>query len=70
MRHRHEVKQLRMRLGDVLANIRLVFPEKVFAKTSKAFDTVDHAALWQVLVDQGVPGHYIKVLDSLYQGQV
>ena len=36
----------------------------------KAFDTVDHIALWQVLVDQGVPRHYIGLLSSLYEGQV
>ena len=36
----------------------------------KAFDTVDHDALWRVLVDQGVPLQYISLLKSLYDGQV
>ena len=35
----------------------------------KAFDTVDHSALWQVLLDQGVPSHYVNLLVALYQNQ-
>eukprot|EP00973_Karenia_brevis_P029337 4045647-Karenia_brevis.AAC.1 len=36
----------------------------------KAFDTVEHEALWKVLEDQRVPIHYISLLKSLYQEQV
>ena len=36
----------------------------------KAFDTVDHPTLWKVLQEQGVPNHYIALLQSLYQGQI
>ena len=35
----------------------------------KAFDTVEHPALWDVLQRQGVPLHYISLLRSLYKDQ-
>ena len=35
----------------------------------KAFDTVEHPALWETLRKQGVPEHYIFLLDVLYAGQ-
>ena len=36
----------------------------------KAFDSVDHQALWDVLAKQAVPDHYIKMLQRLYDRQV
>jgi len=36
----------------------------------KAFDTVEHSALWHVLEQQKVPKRYIALLRSLYDGQV
>jgi hypothetical protein len=35
----------------------------------KAFDTVEHSPLWKVLEQQGVPSHYIKLLELLYTDQ-
>ena len=35
----------------------------------KAFDTVEHSSLWNVLKEQGVPLRYVKVLQKLYDGQ-
>ena len=35
----------------------------------KAFDSVDHGALWEVLEKQTVPKHYIERLKRLYVGQ-
>ena len=35
----------------------------------KAFDTVDHAALWEVLRKQGIPSHYVSLLRRLYHDQ-
>ena len=35
----------------------------------KAFDKVDHSALWKVLSDAGVDAAYIQLLRKLYQGQ-
>ena len=35
----------------------------------KAFDTVEHEPLWQVLREQGVPVHYIVLLQRLYADQ-
>jgi hypothetical protein len=35
----------------------------------KAFDTVEHAPLWKVLEQQGVPAHYVKLIEVLYTGQ-
>ena len=36
---------------------------------SKAFDNVDHAALWNVLRDMGFPDHFITLLHNLYADQ-
>jgi hypothetical protein len=36
----------------------------------KAFDTVEHEALWKVLEAQSVPSHYIKILKSSYTCQL
>ena len=35
----------------------------------KAFDTVDHGALWRVLSAQGVPPAYTQILQKLYKQQ-
>jgi len=35
----------------------------------KAFDTVEHSALWTVLQECGVPEHYVVVLQRLYEKQ-
>ena len=35
----------------------------------KAFDTVEHGPLWEVLKSQGVPVHYIVLLKRLYRDQ-
>ncbi len=31
----------------------------------KAFDTIDHPTLWKVLQTQGVPSHYVALLQSI-----
>eukprot|EP00973_Karenia_brevis_P036399 5019251-Karenia_brevis.AAC.1 len=36
----------------------------------KAFDSIEHVALWRALAEQGVHAHYIKTLASLYTAQV
>jgi len=36
----------------------------------KAFDTVEHAALWKSLEGAGVPPIYVKTLDGLYKHQI
>ena len=35
----------------------------------KAFDTVEHAALWETLAKQHVPDHYVNILATLYTNQ-
>ena len=35
----------------------------------KAFDSVEHAALWDVLEKQSVPAQYVDLIKSLYEGQ-
>ena len=37
---------------------------------AKAFDSVEHSALWNALLNQGVSPRYIKLLAHLYKGQV
>jgi len=37
---------------------------------TKAFDTVEHAPLWEVLKTQSVPAHYVQLLEELYSNQV
>ena len=36
----------------------------------KAFDSIEHEALWQVLADQGVDDDYIDLLAVLYSNQI
>ena len=36
----------------------------------KAFDTVEHFAIWEALLKQGVPVEYVVVMRSLYEAQV
>jgi len=36
----------------------------------KAFDMVEHTQLWETLLDQGVPQHYVLLLSLLYADQV
>jgi hypothetical protein len=36
----------------------------------KAFDSVEHPAIWKALVDQGVDAHYVQILADLYRQQV
>ena len=36
----------------------------------KAFDTVEHTAIWAALKEQQVPARYVDLLRSLYAGQV
>eukprot|EP00973_Karenia_brevis_P053031 7373142-Karenia_brevis.AAC.1 len=35
----------------------------------KAFDMVEHAAIWVSLLEAGVPSKYVQILSSLYSGQ-
>ena len=35
----------------------------------KAFDTVEHTAIWAALKEQQVPARYVDLLRSLYAGQ-
>ena len=36
----------------------------------KAFDTVEHASLWQALAEHGVSAEFVDVLRALYSNQV
>ena len=36
----------------------------------KAFDTVEHSAVWKAMLDQGVPLVYIRTMAALYENQV
>ena len=36
---------------------------------AKAFDSVDHKKLWQILKEMGIPDHLICLLRNLYAGQ-
>ena len=36
----------------------------------KAFDTVEHQAIWHALASQGVPSRYVRILQALYSDQV
>ena len=35
----------------------------------KAFDTVEHHILWNTLEQQGVPSHYVALLEVMYTDQ-
>ena len=36
---------------------------------AKAFDSVDHKKLWQILKEMGIPDHLICLLRNLYAGR-
>ena len=40
-----------------------------FIEYTKAFDSVDHNKLWEILKEMGIPDHLICLLRSLYAGQ-
>ena len=46
-------------------------PEKkiYFIEYAKAFDSVDHNKLWEILKEMGIPDHLTCLLESLYAGQ-
>ena len=47
-------------------------PEKhlfLFIDYAKAFDSVDHNKLWEILKEMGIPDHLICLLWNLYAGQ-
>lgn len=35
----------------------------------KAFDAMEHSALWKALSQQGVDGHYTRLMSVLYENQ-
>ena len=40
-----------------------------FIDFAKAFDSVDHNKLWEILQEMGIPDHLICLLRNLYAGQ-
>ena len=40
-----------------------------FIDYAKAFDTVDHNKLWEILKEMGIPDHLTCLLRNLYAGQ-
>ena len=40
-----------------------------FIDYAKAFDSVDHNKLWEILREMGIPDHLICLLRNLYAGQ-
>ena len=40
-----------------------------FTDYAKAFDSVDHKKLWEILKEMGIPDHLTWLLRSLYAGQ-
>ena len=40
-----------------------------FIDYAKAFDSVDHNELWEILKEMGIPDHLICLLRNLYAGQ-
>ena len=40
-----------------------------FIDDAKAFDSVDHNKLWEILQAMGIPGHMTCLLRNLYAGQ-
>ena len=63
---------------DQMANICWImgkareFQENIcfcFIDYAKAFDSVDHNKLWEILKEMGIPDHLICLLRNLYVGQ-
>ena len=63
---------------DQIANIRWIiekareFQKNIyfcFIDYAKAFDSVDHNKLWNILKDMGTPDHLTCLLRNLYAGQ-
>ena len=63
---------------DQIANIRwIIKKEREFQKNTyfcfmdytKAFDSVDHNKLWEILQEIGIPEHLTCLLRNLYAGQ-
>ena len=42
----------------------------LFVDFEKAFDTVEHRAIFEALLAQGVDRRYVRTLSKLYSGQV
>ena len=40
-----------------------------FIDYAKAFDSVDHNKLWEILTEMGIPDHMTSLLGNLYAGQ-
>ena len=40
-----------------------------FIDDAKAFDSVDHKKLWEILKEMGIPDHLTCLLTNLYAGQ-
>ena len=40
-----------------------------FIAYAKAFDSVDHNKLWEILTEMGIPDHMTSLLGNLYAGQ-
>ena len=64
---------------DQIANVRWIMEREheygrnvyfCFIDYSKAFDSVDHNKLWNVMQKMGVPKHLINLLHNLYVNQV
>ena len=63
---------------DQIANIRWImekareFQKNIyfcFIDYAKAFASVDHNKLWEILKEMGIPDHLICLLSNLYAGQ-
>ena len=63
---------------DQIANIRWIigkareFQKNIyfcFIDYAKAFDSVDHNKLWEILKEMGIPDHLTCLLRNLYAGQ-
>ena len=64
--------------GDQIANIRWImekareFQKNIyfcFIDYAKAFDSVDHKKLWEILKKMGIPDYLTCLLRNLYAGQ-
>ena len=63
---------------DQIANIRWImekarkFQKNIyfcFIDYAKAFDSMDHNKLWEILKEMGIPDHLTCLLRNLYTGQ-